>query len=95
MSTKSLGINPASKCSWVLLPPLLADPSRRIPVRVAVNPQRLALLGESHLEHYSALGILSLEIQCAHIFYIPSEDESQTLVFRVRYMLAVTKLKFY
>lgn len=35
-----------------LLLPLLADPSRRVPVRAAVNPQRLTLLGESHLEHY-------------------------------------------
>ena len=78
MSTKSLGINPANKCSWAPLPLLLADPSRRIPVRVAVNPQRLALLGESHLEHYSALGILSLETQCAHGFCTPSVDESQT-----------------
>ena len=47
-------------------------------LRVAVNPQRLALLGESHLEHYSALGILSLETQCAHGFCTPSVDESQT-----------------
>ena len=64
-------------------------------MRPAVNLQRLAQLGESRLEHYSALGILSLETQCAHGFCTPSVDESQTLVFRFRYMLAVTKLKFY
>lgn len=95
MSTKSLGINPASKCSWALLPPLLADPSRRIPVRAAVNPQRLALLGEAHLEHYPALGILSLETQCAHGFYTPSVDESQTCLFKFRHMLGVNKFKLY
>ena len=95
MSTKSLGINPANKFSWAFVPPLLADSSRRIPVRIAVNPKRLALLGKSHLEHYSALGILSLTTQCAHGFYTPSVDGFQTWLFKFRYMLAVNKFKLY
>lgn len=53
MGTKPLGtLYPPYKLrkALTLLLPLPADPSRRIPIRGPVSPQRLTLPGESHLE---------------------------------------------
>lgn len=66
-----------------LLLPLPADPSRRIPVRGSVSPQRLILPGESHLEQYGALVLLSFETMCASRFYT-STDASQNITFHLR-----------
>ena len=94
MSPESLGVNASNKCSWTLLPSSIRS-FHKEPSESCSQPSETHTASRVPSGTLSALGILSLETQCAHVFYTPSVDESQTLVFRFRYMLAVTKLKIY